>query len=512
MMGHSESGAGLLSRFDILIMLGAIVTLFVALGTEPWWTLNGTTTSNLFNIQVSPFYVHIAATGLPITVPYAADLGSFTRTLVLLGFLAFFAASIRPTAWWRNLAVYFGLSSLAELYLSFILMYYWAETAFVSTFGILPPQYGTTTFQANVLGLDLNYYSSPLVTATFNIPFYLGFLSVALVMGRAFVRLLHDRAIQAITALFPGGGIHDVYLTPPYQRIWFSSRNQELNPMRGDPENVNDDEFLVSFEKLYDTVEPGGSLSIILPDWAANLADRFEKLMPQTGFIIEKTGTLYRTPGKPENELRFRKPLTESVAEAPPEPAPTLEQAPLQQGLEPPDKPAQAPPVSPQPIVESDNSTPPPVLEIIEKPAGMDIKMTRLERSMLKAAIRTIAERKQPVPYRELLNQVYMDLVDHKMEFDSARQIENTLLNHNGREIVLLEETEDNGARVVKKWWLGDQKISPSRSHSLPRLDLVKDVKPTLSSIKRIFRRSRKSRYTRVADDDDDVDGESTGA
>src|SRR5207247_8811092 len=43
---------GLLKRFDLLIMLSAIVTLFVALGTEPWWTLNGSTTNSLFSIQV----------------------------------------------------------------------------------------------------------------------------------------------------------------------------------------------------------------------------------------------------------------------------------------------------------------------------------------------------------------------------------------------------------------------------------------------------------------------------
>src|SRR5256886_2634195 len=128
MSAGANERLGFLRQMDLLVLIGALVALFVALGSEPWWTLTGTTTSNLLNIQVSPFYLHINALGLPSTVSSANNLGSFTRVLLILGSLALFAASVRPTSWWRNLAVYFGLSSLAELYLSFILIYYWTET------------------------------------------------------------------------------------------------------------------------------------------------------------------------------------------------------------------------------------------------------------------------------------------------------------------------------------------------------------------------------------------------
>src|SRR5437016_11139023 len=134
---------GFLRQVDLLVLIGALVALFVALGSEPWWTLTGTTTSNLLSVQVSPFYLHINALGLPPTVSGANNLGSFTRVLLILGSLALFPASIQPTSWWRNLAVYFGLSSLAELYLSFILIYYWTETAIVQAYGIVPPYYVT---------------------------------------------------------------------------------------------------------------------------------------------------------------------------------------------------------------------------------------------------------------------------------------------------------------------------------------------------------------------------------
>src|SRR6266567_4752033 len=230
MSAGANEKLGFLRQVDILVMFGALVALFVALGSEPWWTLTGTATSSLLSVQVSPFYLHINALGLPPTVSAANNLGSFTRVLLILGSLALFAASIQPTSWWRNLAVYFGLSSLVELYLSFVLIYYWAETAIVQAYGVVPPYYGTAALQGSILGL---------------------------VVGRSLIKIIHERAYQVLTALLPGGRIHDVYLSPPYQHVWFSSNDKEFNPLGKDPEVLNDDELLVSFQKLFDTVEPG---------------------------------------------------------------------------------------------------------------------------------------------------------------------------------------------------------------------------------------------------------------
>ena len=467
------------------------------------------TTGRLLNIQISPFYAHIEATGLPMTVPLAGSLGSFTRTFLLLGFLALFAASLRPTSWWRNLAVYFGLSSLVELYLSFILMLYWMETAFVNALGVLPPLYGTTTLQANVIGLDLSYYTAPPVTATFSVTYYLGFLSLGLVLSRTFLRLLHERKFHILNSLLPGSGIRDVYLTPPYHQVWFSSGDEELNPLHRDPDNMSDDELIVSFEKFFEKVQPGGNLSIILPDWATSLADRLEKLMSQTGFALEKTGTIYRIPGNPENELRFRKPLPEistietSTLSSQPSPAVSLTEP--EEILERPEEQIQASQEPPPTTVASEvEPAPPPMLGTGEKPVWMEVKMTRLERSIMKAAVRTISDRKQPVPYRELLNQVYMDLVDDKIEFDSARQIETTLLSHDGREVVLVEQSEDERGRLVKKWWLGDKKMPSDKSHGLPSLEQFKEVKPKLLKVKQVFKKPKKSRYIREIETSDE--------
>src|SRR6266704_2665482 len=345
MSAGANEKLGFLRQVDILVMFGALVALFVALGSEPWWTLTGTATSSLLSVQVSPFYLHINALGLPPTVSAANNLGSFTRVLLILGSLALFAASIQPTSWWRNLAVYFGLSSLVELYLSFVLI----------------------------------YYSAPLVTASFYFPYYLGFVSLGLVVGRSLIKIVHERAFQVLTALLPGGRIHDVYLSPPYQHVWFSSNDKEFNPLGKDPQVLNDDELLVSFQKLFDTVEPGGSLSIILPDWATTLGDRIEKLMPVTGFEVESSGLVYRVPGRPENQLRFRKPVRQQSAS--PIVKPAIEEPTPVSPFLPPTMPAE----------KALDLEPPPVLEIAQTPTWRNARMTRPERAILKSAVTTIA-------------------------------------------------------------------------------------------------------------------------
>jgi hypothetical protein len=386
--------------------------------------------------------------------------------------------------------------------------FFWAETAMAQTYGVIPPYYGTAALQGSILGLDLRYYTAPLVTATFYFPYYLGFMCMGLVLGRSVIKVIHERAFQVLTALLPGGGIHDVYLSPPYQNVWFSSSDKEFNPLGKDPQTLNDDELLVSFQKLYNTVEPGGSLSIILPDWAIGLEGRFQKLMPATGFEIESSGVIYRIPGKRENQLRFRKPPQEQktlskVGQALDEQAPALTlpsppTIPPDTELSPPAAPAGG----------SVDLEPPPVLEIVQPPAWRNARMTRPERAMLKSAVATITARQEPIPYRELLNQVYMELVDKKVDFDSARQIETTLLNHNGREILLLEESDETGAKVQRKWWLGDQQMAPEKARRFPFLGKITRTRSKLPKPQALLTKFQKPHYGHQSPNADDSDQE----
>lgn len=476
----TNENRGILQRVDPLILLGAIIALFLALASEPWWTLTGTTTSKLLSVQVSPYYLQITATGIAPSASFTTILGSITRFLLILGFIALAASSIRPTAWWRNLAVYFGLSTLAELYFSFLIMYHAAETTLLTAYGIVLPYSGTSHLPANILGLDLNYYSNPLVTASFALPFYLGFLSLGLVAGRLILKNLQDRVLL-LASSFLGRGVSEIYLTPPYQHVWLSTGDKELNPLGKDPERLTDDELLVSFEKLYETVEPGGSVAIILPAWATSVGERFQKLIPYTGFTIEKSGIIYRVQGIPETELLFRKPVDASPEAGGPTQEMMLTEPPalgstLAEGA-----------------VESEE---PPVLETTTEPAWVPANMTRLERAMLKSAVNIIARRQEPVPYRELLNEVYMELVDKKVDFDSARQIETTLLDHSGRELLVVEQTDESRDRVVKKWWIGEQKMTPE-GPILPFLRRVtRRARPKVPDVHKLLRKwQRRPRY-----------------
>ncbi|HYY90390.1 MAG TPA: hypothetical protein VE955_00210, partial [Candidatus Dormibacteraeota bacterium] len=281
----------------------------------------------------------------------------------------------------------------------------------------------------------------------------------------------------------------------------------QLNPMQRDLAVMKDDEILVSFEKLFGAVEPGGTLSVVLPDWATGLSDRLEELLPLTGFTLEKRGIVSRSSGKSENELRFRKPFVKSVSadgiRLDTEQASAAE---IREPSEPRTEPEIEQSVNPpQSTISTIATEVPPVQGETEGIQWAEPKMTRLERSMLKVAIRIISERRQPVPYRELLNQVYMELVDHKIEFDSARQIETTLLHHNGRELLLLEDEEKNGLRAAKKWWLSSQEISSESSHGVPGLDRIREVGPKLRGIRKRFLKSR-PRYNQQKDDETDSD------
>ena len=197
---------GLLRRIDFLALLGAIVALFLGPASGPWWTVTGATTSRLLTVQVSPFYLQADATGLSPSTFFSVPLGSFTSLLLILSLIALGASSFHPGAWWNKLAVYFSLCSMTELYLSFLLMYHSALTMLLGAYGILPPYLGTSPLLANIVGLDLNSHPNPLVTASFGLPFYLGFLSLGLIMTslivNGFVERRKTRERRGVGAIF----------------------------------------------------------------------------------------------------------------------------------------------------------------------------------------------------------------------------------------------------------------------------------------------------------------------
>ncbi len=259
----------------------------------------------MLSIQVSPFYLQIVATGIPATTTLASVLGAFTRVLLILCALALLVSSLRPTVLWRPLAVWLGLASLTELFFSLLLFVHAGQTALLALYGTNPPTSGTISYPARVVGTDLNTYQNPSISAAFNLDFYLGLLSLTIVGTGTILKMLQERGLLA--GAIPG--VKEFFLTPPYRQVWLSTNDRTLNPLSQDPETTTDDQLLASFGKIYQTVQPGAMISIILPTWASSISDRFQKLLKWSGFSIEDTGTIYRAPGQAETQLRFKKPL-----------------------------------------------------------------------------------------------------------------------------------------------------------------------------------------------------------
>jgi hypothetical protein len=420
----------------------------------------------VLSIQVSPFYLQIAATGIPATSPFASILGALTRIFLILCSLALVASSLRPTAWWRPLATWLSLASLTELFFSLFLFVHVGQTALLTAYGANPPTTGTVSYPSRILGTDLNTYQSPSLTASFNLDFYLGILSLTIVGAGTILNMLQERGLFSASAI---PGVKEFFLIPPYRHAWLSTGDRDLNPLGQDPENTTDDQLLDSFGKIYRTVQPGGIISIILPSWASTLGDRFQKLLTWTGFSIEDAGTIYRAPGKPETQLRFKKPRSASESD---------------------DQEPETTPLLAQDIV-SGASLPdiPPQLTVSTQPDWGLTKMTKRERAMLRSALSILSKQKEPMPYHELLNQVYMELIERKVQFDSARQIESTLLTHTGQELALTEETDEQGLKSVKRWSLGTEDPSLDHDGKLSIFRKLSNHHPRVPPVMRLLRK-----------------------
>ncbi|HEV2118648.1 MAG TPA: hypothetical protein VGS11_00860 [Candidatus Bathyarchaeia archaeon] len=416
------------------------------------------------------------ATGIPATAPIASILGAITRILLILSSLTLLVSSLRPTVWWRPLATWLSLASLTELFFSLFLLVHAGQSALLTAYGVNPPTSGTMSYPAKVIGTDLNTYISPSLTAAFNLDFYLGLLSLTIAGTSVILKMFQERGLLA--AAIPG--VRELFLTPPYRHVWLSTNDRELNPLSGDPENATDDQLLVSFGKIYSTVQPGGIISIILPTWASTISERFQRLLKWTGFSIEEAAVINRVPGNPETQLRFRKPIVSGETDQQdPEPTAVLSQA-----------------------IETESSLPdtPPQLTITSQPDWTRIKMTRQERAMLRSAVSILTKRREPVSYRELLNQVYMEMVEKKVQFDSAKQIESTLLQHAGRELVLAEESDEEGSRAVKKWSLGEEDASEEHVRRSSVFGRLSGHRPRAPPVMRLLRKwQKKPKYTRRA-------------
>jgi len=477
----------LLEKFDPATLAGAIILAIVAVASDPWWTLSA---PNVFTILVSPFYVHVNAVGLSDVNAATGQLGTATRILALLTSLILALSSLRPQAWWRKPALWFSYTSIGEVFLSLFLMIHAVQTSFLATYGYSPPIIGDMTIPGRIIGLDLTSYQSPILQTGFAASFLIGLSSVLVVSIGEIYLFLHNQEPRKYTSDLTKG-FKEVHLAPPYHHIWVSTSEKTINPLSEDPEKLSDTELGFSFRRLGETLAPGGLVSIVVPGWAAALSERLLKILPWTGLHLERSEVIYRTPGKPENELVFRKPMVKTdtltlEVSAPIENVPSFVSDPASQETE-------EPPV-----------------EAAAEPAWTGPQMNRLQQAMVKSATTVIERHKEPVLYRELVNEVYMDLLDRKVQFESARQIENTLISRVDKELTIVEGFDETNGRLVRKWWLGEEGVPEERKAPFNIWKrLSKITSPTIPKFKQLLHkvpvhrtRSRYNKKKRREDED----------
>ena len=88
-----------------------------------------------------------------------------------------------------------------------------------------------------------------------------------------------------------------------------------------------------------------------------------------------------------------------------------------------------------------------------------------------------------------------MELVEKKVRFDSAREIETALLKHAGRELELIEESDVRGFKTSKKWAIGGHaSLGPEKSPSV--LTRLRSHRTRVSPVGRVLKKwQRKPKY-----------------
>src|SRR2546427_5450543 len=95
---------------------------------------------------------------------------------------------------------------MIDFFLFFFLLYRGFLSMRRAAYDIVPPYLGTSHLGANIVGLDLNSYPNPLITANFGVPFYLGFVSIGLIATSLIVNDIVEKrkmsAQRGVAAIF----------------------------------------------------------------------------------------------------------------------------------------------------------------------------------------------------------------------------------------------------------------------------------------------------------------------
>jgi hypothetical protein len=383
---------------------------------------------------------------------------------------------------WRKPVLWLSLSSMAGTFLSFALLLHSTQLVVLQTYGVDPQLSGTSIIPGVVLGTNYVAYASPTISSSLGLPFFVALAGFVLLGGSELAQFLLSPRFASYLPEFMTG-LSGAFLSPPYQHAWLTTTDESLNPLSQDPDNLTDDQLALSFEKLLQVLQPGARVSVILPPWATRLNNRLVRVVSWSGFNLENSQVIFRVPGRPENQLIFRKPATtgQVVPQVPKSDSESgMEEDSLDQEISALEDSFSADERTGPELEtrsEPEEIEAPPVDEQIEDPVWTQTSLDPLESAMLSSAVKVIERVGEPVPYRELINEVYMDLLDREVSFESVNQIEVTLLQHAGKELAIIEQLDEIGANVVRSWWLGETGIRTEKG-------LAKGLRAKLSRVR----------------------------
>jgi signal peptidase I len=88
---------------------------------------------------------------------------------------------------------------------------------------------------------------------------------------------------------------------------------------------------------------------------------------------------------------------------------------------------------------------------------------SKKERSIVRAALSVIKRHGGAVTEDEMLRETYMELLQRKIDFESMRELEQTLLQHTNQELQVT--SQDDKIFEGRKWWSATKKRKPTSSH-----------------------------------------------
>ena len=523
--GQSSTGKpsvlSIFSRLNIPFLIVAAITGLVATNSDPWWTISSAQSTNILQANVSPFFVRITGVGIPSTVANADTIGLITRILMGLTAIALAWQGFFPMSVWRKPVLWLSLSALAGVFLSFALLVHSTQLILFQQFGVMPGLTGDVTIPGVVLGTDLVAYQSPIISSTLALPFFGGLAGFLVLGGMELAQtILFPRLALSVSELMTG--LTGAFLSPPYQHTWLTSDDQGMNPLAQDPDRLTDDQLAISFERLLKALQPGATVSVILPPWATRLSNRLARVVSWTGFELENSQVIFRTPGRPENELVFRKPVisqkTDSESSEASELAAPEEPSSPEQDLTSvgvldnslgTDGDLSSDLYQPGKDVATDG---PPVDEEIEDPVWAQPELSPVETAIIASALKMIERTNAPIRHEDLVDEICEDLVNENVSFDSVGQVEDVLVSHEGKEFTAMEQLDETGTDVVRFWWLGELGRSTEPAAKTRLRSGFSSIRKRIGKIGSLLESNKQTHEDQAWNDALDDEGESQSA